>query len=282
MVYFSDQEIDAWLNDDMPVLDLTTALMGIGAGRGEICCRTREFTVLCGTEEVARMWTKLGLQVAEALPSGTALAKGQDFMRAHGSAEALHAGWRAGVNLMEHASGIATRTRQMVDAVQAVAPQVGIVTTRKLMPGTKKMSIKATLCGGAMPHRLGLSETVLIFDEHLRFLPNRKQLPELIANWKVRASEKLIAIEAHEPDAALALAQAGADIVQLDKFSCEDTAKTAEAIHTQCPGVKVSIAGGVNLKNCQAYAATGVDMIVTSALYFGKPADIKADLRAVK
>jgi molybdenum transport protein len=282
MVYFSDQEIDAWLNDDMPVLDLTTELMGIGSGRGEIRCRTREFTVLCGTEEVARMWNKLGLQISEALPSGTALTTGQEFMIAHGSAEALHAGWRAGVNLMEHASGIATRTRKMVDAVQKVAPEVGIVTTRKLMPGTKKMSIKATLCGGAMPHRLGLSETILIFDEHLRFLPNREQLPEYIANWKLRASEKLIAIEAHEPAAALALAHAGADIVQLDKFSCEATAQTAKAIHSECPDVKVSIAGGVNLKNCEAYAATGVDMIVTSSLYFGKPADIKADLRAVK
>jgi molybdenum transport protein len=279
MIYFGDQEIDAWLSDDMPVLDLTTELMGIGPTNGELRCRTRELTVLCGCEEVARMWTKLGLQVTEALPSGTTLDAGEEFMCAHGSAAALHAGWRAGVNLLEHASGIATRTRQMVNAVQAVAPQVGIVTTRKLMPGTKKMSIKATLCGGAMPHRLGLSETVLIFDEHLRFLPDRDRLPKLIQQWKLRASEKLIAIEAHDPDSALALAHAGADIVQLDKFSCEATAQTAQAIHRECPGVKVTIAGGVNLENCQAYATTGIDMIVTSALYFGKPADIKAELR---
>ena len=66
------------------------------------------------------------------------------------------------------ASGIATRTSQIVKKAKAVNPSVVVVTTRKAFPGTKKVAIKAIIAGGALPHRLGLSETILVLLNNTR------------------------------------------------------------------------------------------------------------------
>ena len=72
---------------------------------------TREDTTLCCTEEAARVLQKCGATVTSCLPSGTRLAPGMTFLVAEGSARSLHAGWKVSLNLLEYASGIASRTR---------------------------------------------------------------------------------------------------------------------------------------------------------------------------
>lgn len=280
-MYFSDDELDHLIREDVPFLDLTTHVTGIGAAKGVIRYITREPTVICCTEEALRIFQKLGLFTLSMLPSGSVVPAGTVIMEAQGSAQAIHAAWRVALNLLEYASGIATRTHQMVEQVQQVAPHVAVVTTRKSVPGARKMMAKAILCGGAMPHRLGLSETVLIFDEHIRFMGDFDTLLSQISQLKVRLGEKMVVAEAHTPETALQLAQAGVDMVQLDKLDVEATRNVTAAIKAAYPRVKVAIAGGVRLDNAVAYAATGVDMLVTSSLYFGKPADIKADIQKI-
>ncbi|MGE4488830.1 MAG: ModD protein [Kiritimatiellales bacterium] len=279
MIYFSDSEIDALIQDDLPVLDLTSHLLNVGTRPGTIRLVTRQKTVICCTEEAARIFQKLGLTISQMLPSGSRVEENTVILEAAGPAESLHAAWRCATNLVEHASGVATRTRRMVDAVHRVNPDIAVVTTRKIIPGAKKLMIKSILAGGAMPHRLGLSETVLIFDEHLRFIGGADALTAQMEQLKTRLGEKKAVVEAHTVESALNFAKAGADAVQLDKFSLEETRQVTETVKSTYPGTKVAIAGGVNLDNCAEYAAAGVDMIVTSALYFGKPADIKADLQ---
>lgn len=279
MVYFTDQQLEQLIRDDVPVFDLTTHLLGIGEQPGQIRFITREDTVLCCTEEAARILEMIGLSVTHTTPSGTRLDAGQPILEAKGSAAALHAGWRVAVNLLEHASGIATRTRHLVDRVHRVNPTLTVAGTRKTMPWAKNMMVKAILCGGALPHRLGLSETVLIFDEHTRFQGGLDGLLTQLPKLRQQLTEKMIVAEAHDTATAQRLAEAGVDMVQLDKFSLAETSDVVDYIQQHCPRVKVATAGGVNADNAVDYAATGIDMIVTSALYFGKPADIKADLQ---
>jgi molybdenum transport protein len=279
MIYFSDADIDQLIHEDLPSMDLTTYALDIGACPGTIRLLPRQPTVVCCTEEAARIFAKLGLTIRHITASGEQVDPGTVVLEAAGPAGAVHAGWRCGMNLVEHASGIATRTRRMVDAVHRVNPDISVVTTRKRIPGAKKLMIKSILAGGAMPHRLGLSETVLIFDEHLRFIGGAEALADRMPSLKAKLPEKKIAVEAHTVESAILLARTGVDMVQLDKLSLDDTRQVVGAIQSEHLDTKVAIAGGVNLDNCAEYAAAGVDMIVTSALYFGKPADFKADLQ---
>lgn len=113
--------------------------------------------------------------MAEALPSGTMLAPGDVFMTVEGPAAGLHMGWKICLNIFEYYCALATKAKQMVDAVHAVNPLCEVLSTRKLMPGTKPFDVKALTLGGAFPHRLGLSETVLVFDHHLTFYGGLEQ-----------------------------------------------------------------------------------------------------------
>ena len=72
--------------------------------------------------------------------------------------------WKVSLNLCDHLSGVATKTRAIVDAAHSANPACEVLTTRKSMPGVKDLLTKAVTCGGAFPHRLGASETVLVFD----------------------------------------------------------------------------------------------------------------------
>jgi molybdenum transport protein len=269
-----DTEIDRFLEEDCPYGDLTTTLLGIGSAAGRIVFTTRHETVLSCTEEAARMFEKQGCGTTACEPSGSLVAAGVPFLQAAGEAAGLHAAWKAALNLLEAACGIATRTRRLVEAAQAVNPAVEVVATRKIFPGTKAVATKAVYAGGAYPHRLGLSETILVFAQHVAFLGGKDELWAVVPAMKRTALEKKIAIEVTTEGDALAAARAGADMIQVDKLPPDEIATLVAGVRAAAPGVVIAAAGGINLDNVQAYAATGVDLLVTSSMYWGKPADI--------
>jgi molybdenum transport protein len=268
-----DSDIERFLDEDVPYGDLTTTLLGIGEEPGEIAFTTRNRTVLCCTEEAGRVLEKCGARVLFALPSGTIAAPGTEILKAEGSAASLHSGWKVAMNLLEYASGISTRTGTIVERARAANPSVNVVTTRKSFPGTKKIAIKAILAGGAFPHRLGLSESILVFSQHTAFLGGIDHFLEKLPRLKQCAPEQKILVEADSADEALRIAAAGADVVQLDKMPIVELATLVTELHSRFPGVAVSAAGGINPENAAAYAATGIDILVLSSVYFGKPAD---------
>jgi molybdenum transport protein len=271
-----DTEIERFLEEDVPYGDLTTTLLGIGGNDGEIVFTARERTVVCCTEEAGRLLEKCGAKLLFSIPSGTVAESGTLILRAEGSAGSLHAGWKAALNLLEYASGIATRTRAIVERARAANPDVSVVTTRKSFPGTKKVAVKAIIAGGALPHRLGLSESILVFPHHTVFLGGLEPFLDNLAALKTSVPEQRIIVEAQTPEEALSIAAAGADIVQVDKMSIAALSKLVLDIRATCPGVAVSAAGGITAGNAAAYAATGIDIIVLSSVYFGKPSDISA------
>lgn len=276
-----DSDIERFMEEDLPYGDLTTHLLGIGERAGRILFSTREKTTLCCTEEAARVLGKYGAAVTICLPSGTDLAPGIAFLAADGKAQALHAGWKVALNLLEYASGIASRTRRIVEKSREVNPLLSVVTTRKSFPGTKKIAIKAISAGGALPHRLGLSETVLVFKQHTAFRGGLEPFLDSIPELRSQARETKIIVEADSCEEALLVARSAADIVQLDKIAPGELAEAVRAIRKANPGMLISAAGGINETNAAQYAATGIDIIVLSSVYFGKPSDIGVSILPV-
>ncbi len=275
-----DEEIDRFLREDCPYGDLTTTLLQIGARAGRMVFATRHETVVCCTEDAARLLEKSGCVVTGVEPSGSLLAAGRVFLEASGQAAALHMGWKAALNLLEAASGIATRTHTLVEKAQVVNPTIEVVATRKVFSGTKAVATKAVYAGGGLPHRLGLSESVLVFAQHVAFLEGIQDLWARLPEIKHRAREKKISVEVTDQTSALAAAGAGADMVQVDKMGPEELRTLVQALRAVAPEVVIAAAGGVNEGNAAAYAATGIDLLVTSAMYWGKPADISVTMEA--
>lgn len=273
MIYIPDEVIDRIIAEDVPYLDLTTWAVGIGEKEGTIQYFSREEAVLCGTEEVLRIFDKLQVTPVFSLPSGTKVQPGQVFLSAEGSARSLHSAWKVTQNLLECCSGIATKTKRIVDKVKAVNPGVSVASTRKSFPGTKALSVKAILCGGAVPHRLGLSETVLIFKEHMNFLGGPDAFLEQVAELKAKIPEKKVVVETDSLELGLRLSRAGVDCLQLDKLPPSSLLEGCAELKAVNPNIILLAAGGIDEHNAEAYAGTGVDVLVTTSLFFARPLD---------
>ncbi len=275
MVFLTDFEIDRIIEEDVPYFDLTTHVLGIGDVECEITFSSRHELVACGTEECKRILEKIGMEIRGFVRSGTFAKSGEVLLRARGSAESAHKGWKVCQNILEYACGVATRTRRLVSLAKAVNPYVEVVTTRKMFPLTKKLRLKGILSGGAMPHRLGLSETVLVFRNHLNVLGGLEEFLKRLPEIKRKVPEKKIALEVETVDEAFKALERGVDVVQLDKFSVEDVKKFVAFRDKNAVDSKVAAAGGISEKNIEDFALSGVDLIVLTCAYFGKPADIK-------
>jgi molybdenum transport protein len=274
-----DQLLDSLLADDAPFLDLTTHILGIGAASGQMTFTARGPMTLACAEDAARIICRTGAEAQLHKGSGDDLFAGEAILTATGTAAALLRGWKIAQNLIEIASGIATSARAIVAAARAVAPDISVVCTRKNVPGAKLLSLKAILAGGALPHRLGLSETILIFAEHRSFLD--KATPrQVITLARREAAEKKIVVEVGSLDEALIWSEAGADVIQTEKFSPDLVAALKKQLDGAPHPPLLAAAGGINASNAQSYAAAGADILVTSAPYWAKPLDVAVKIDA--
>ena len=279
MIRISDARLDYFLAEDVPYIDLTSEVLGIGDEPGRMEYFSREACVVAGVEEVARLAGLCGCTVEAARKSGERIIPDEPIISVNGTAADLHRLWKVGLNLLDHLSAVATKTRAMVDSVHEVNPSCEVLTTRKSMPGCKDLLTEAVMVGGAFPHRLGLSETVLVFDHHMKFMGGFdafvRQLPEV----RCRCIEKKLFVEA-SPDQARILAKAGVDGIQLDKVSADELGPLVSELREIDPHVTLIAAGGVNPSNAAAYAATGVDGLATTAPFTAKPLDMSVRMQA--
>ena len=275
MTLISDAELERFLQDDVPYGDLTTRSLGLSTQPAQIHFRAGAAMVASSTEEAARIMARLGCVVTPGVSSGASVGAGDLLLSAHGPAEAVLSGWKVAQTLMEYASGIGTATARIVTAARAVRPDVVVACTRKTFPGTKAIAIKAIIAAGATPHRLGLSDTVLMFPEH-RALLGDVSMAQAIARLKQSCPEKKIVVEVNSESEAEAAAQAGAHVIQLEKFPPERVAALVERL-AKVP-VLIAAAGGVNAQNAAAYAASGARILVTSAPYSAAPMDVKVTI----
>lgn len=278
----SRAELERLLEDDVPYGDLTTEALGIGKAVGVMRFAARTPMVLALAEDAAAIIELSGCEVELFAASGAALGQGAPILEARGPAAGLLRSWKVAQTLIEIWSGVASETRAIVDAARAVAPEIPVACTRKNVPGTKRFAVAAVKAGGAVMHRLGLSETVLVFPEHRAFLG---ELPLFQAVERLRraAPEKKLVVEVKTADAALAAAVAGFDVIQAEKFSPAEIAalvkRIASMAYTRARPI-IAAAGGVNVENAAAYAAAGADVLVTSSPYLARPRDVQVRIAA--
>jgi molybdenum transport protein len=243
-----------------------------------MCFRARHAQVVCGSEEAARMGLLRGLKIdGEVVPSGTPVEPGTLLLTLSGRAADLHRVWKPAQTLMEYAGGIASATAELLAAARRGNPGVRVACTRKHLPGSKSLSVKAILCGGAAPHRLGISDTLLVFAEHRAFLGD---LPpdQAVTRLKQAWPERQVVVEVASADEAALWMDAGADVIQLEKCSPDVVAQVVARAGTR--HCQIAVAGGVNAGNAQAYAATGAQILVSSAPYQGAPRDVAVTVEA--
>jgi len=282
MVFLSLEEIDRLIKEDVPYIDLTSWSLGIREQTGRIAYFTREDCVVCGTEEVGMVFERLNIKTEKIVPSGKQIKAGEEMISGTGRGCDLNMAWKVGQNILDNCSGIATKTYEVVKKVKSVNPDISVLTTRKGFPGTKTLATKAIMTGGAMPHRLGLSETVLIFKHHIDYIGGFDTLIAKTPELKIECLEKNILVETSNFEEARQLCIAGVDGIQFEKLSVDELADNVVKLKSDFPHIILLATGGVNEDNAADYAKTGIDGIVTTSLYNAKPIDIGVDIKVLQ
>lgn len=265
------------LQEDVPYGDLTTSSLPLQGQPGRLTFKARSDMTLCGSEEAMRLLQLAGAEVMLHAVSGKELLADGLILEAQGAVPALHHAWKVAQNLVEWASGIASAASALVSAAAPVA----VACTRKSVPGVKALSVKAVRAGGARLHRLGLSESLLIFAEHRLYL----EMPpaQTVALLKQQEPEKKVVVEVANIAEALSWAEAGADALQLEKFTPAQLEQLIIELDQQLPAQRDSVstkrplliaAGGINRQNVADYVQAGAQLIVTSAPYSAPPRDV--------
>ncbi|MBK1702536.1 ModD protein [Thiococcus pfennigii] len=268
----SDEQLHRLLTEDVPFGDLTTSSLGIAAQPGRIRFYARDPMIACGIEEAARLFALSGAQVEVHAVSGTEAPPETLLLEAAGRADALHRGWKVAQTLVEWCSGMATCAADILAAARRGDPDVQVAGTRKNVPGNRRLAVKAFQAAGAVMHRHGLSETLLVFAEHRLFLAGESPT-ETLARLRRQCPEKRVVVEVATPEEALAWAEA--DVIQLEKFPPEAVAEVVAAVHARRPATVIAAAGGINAKNAEAYARAGARVVVTTAPHLAPPRDVQ-------
>lgn len=273
-MYLANVDFDALIREDVPFFDLTSFELGLDREKARIACFTREDCVVCGTEEADEIFRRLGIETQSLIYSGESARAGDELIVGTGESVKVLTAWKVIQNLIDHTSGIATKTKKFTDTVHAINPDLAVLTTRKMFSGTRALSIKAIMAGGAVPHRLGISETILIFAQHINLLGGFEILLERLSSMKYSCCEKKILVETSDLNQALACLRAGADGIQLEKLSAEELKQICAEIRKEYPDAVLLGAGGINEENVSEYARASINGIVTTSLYNAKPVDV--------
>jgi nicotinate-nucleotide pyrophosphorylase (carboxylating) len=232
--------------------------------RGEI--------VVAGVEIAAAFFRKLDpeMEIEALVADGDRAAVGTTLMRLSGNARAMLAAERSALNTLQHLSGIATLTRQYVDAIEGTGAI--LLDTRKTIPGLRVLEKYAARMGGAHNHRMRLDDGILIKDNHVAVCGG---VAEAVAKAKAANTGLQVQVEVDRIDQIEPALAAGADRLLLDNM---DPAKLREAVALVKKRVPLEASGGVTLETIRFIAETGVDFISVGRITQSAPAvDIGLD-----
>lgn len=282
MIFFSDEELDRLIAEDVPYYDMTTRIAKFGSRLARMQFFTTEPTVICGTEEIQRFFTKLGITPTLMTLSGEYIEKGIKFLEAEGLAKHFHTLWRVSANLLEFASGVATRTRMIVEAARKVNKDIVVTATRKTIPYTRKIAAKAVLAGGGNLNRLSLSENIVVFQNHYNFFGGLDGFIARFPDIRADSAGKPITVEAGTIDDAIKLSRIPVDVIQIDNLQPSELEPLVKDIKSRNSSIRIAAAGGIVLENVEEYAATGVDILVTSFPNHCKPSSFRIDIGPIE
>ncbi|HYA48378.1 MAG TPA: carboxylating nicotinate-nucleotide diphosphorylase [Burkholderiales bacterium] len=262
-----DETIRAALREDMPQGDITSESVIPAGAASEAVILAKEDGVLAGLPVARRVFELVDPRVEFRAESadGRAVQKGDVVARVEGPTVSLLKAERTALNFLQRLSGIATATRRFVDAVAGTKAR--ILDTRKTTPGLRLLEKYAVRMGGGTNHRLGLSDMVLIKDNHLRYVGS---IAEAVHRARAAVAARVkVEVEVTSLDELGQALAAGADIVMLDNMSLEET---REAVAIAAGRVPLEVSGKVSLEHVREIAETGVDLISVGALTHSSPA----------
>lgn len=224
--------------------------------------------IVCGVTvaQYVFRWLDPDIQFPQSLTDGERVLDGEPVLTISGNARAILKGERTALNILQRLSGIATLTRQFVDAVQGTNAR--IVDTRKTTPHLRLLEKYAVKCGGGFNHRFGLYDGILIKDNHIALMGG--DILQAVQRARAGAPHTLrIEVECASLDQVQQAIEAGADGLLLDNMSVDETRQAVQIAQGKVQFLEAS--GGVNLQTVRAIAETGVDLISVGALTHSAP-----------
>lgn len=258
-----DPLIQQWLLEDIGRGDRTTAGLKLSNSMGFAHWLVKEAGVVAGLPIAARVFHQLDAQTRfqPMVPEGHFCQPGDLIAQLQGSPEVLLMGERVALNLVMRLSGIASLTRQYVEAIAGLPVQ--LVDTRKTTPGLRLLEKYATQMGGARNHRMGLDDAVMIKDNHIAAVGGIAA-----AVTQVRATMPYpltIEVETETLEQVQAALEQEVDLIMLDNMPCEMMVQAVIKARQHNPRIRLEASGNVTLETIRRIAETGVDYISTSA-----------------
>ncbi len=273
--FLLDDQLRRFLREDLEHGDITTDAIFADQATALVTLNAREPMVAAGLEQVAaRVFCLLGggtLTFGQIAADGRRVEQGEVLMTINAPVRTLLRGERVALNLVQRLCGIATLTRQYVDAVKGL--DVAITDTRKTTPGLRMLEKYAVRAGGGRNHRYSLSDGVLIKDNHIAACGSISNAVE-----KVRATVPhtiAIEVETDTLEQVRECLDCGVAVIMLDNMAPPVMQEAVAMINGRAI---VEASGGVNLQTVRAIAETGVNIISVGALTHSAPAcDIGLD-----
>lgn len=254
-----------FLREDIGFGDITTEALIPPHVKAEGTIITRSPGILAGVLFAKRLFELVNIPVTLPIQDGSLLSPNDTILTCRGNAHNILQAERVVLNLLARLSGIATATHQVISIAQTTNPTVRIAATRKTTPGFRYFEKYAVQIAQGDPHRFGLSDAVLIKDNHLAIL---KSIPEALKLAKKKVSfGKIIEIEVESIDDAILAAKNGAHAILLDNMTPEDIEEVVRLLTTANLRDKVVLeaSGGITLQNVASYAKY-VDVVSLGAL----------------
>lgn len=268
--------VAATLAEDLgPVGDITSAAVIPAEARFTGVMDSRDPIIVAGLPIAAAFFTALDPDAAIEMlvGEGDRVAAGTDLMRIEGRARAMLTAERSALNTVQHLSGIATMTRQYVDALAGTGAT--LLDTRKTIPGLRVLEKYATRMGGATNHRMGLWDAAMIKDNHVAVAGSVEEA----VRRAVAAGIASIIVEVDRVAQVEPALGAGATHLLLDNMGLDDLRASVALVGGKVP---TEASGGVRLDTIRAIGETGVTYVSVGRLTQSAPAaDIGLDFALV-
>jgi nicotinate-nucleotide pyrophosphorylase (carboxylating) len=256
--------IAAALKEDIGHGDITTDFFVLETLHATGRVIARENAVVAGTATAAEVFRQVdpSLDVQILHKDGEEVATGDIIIEVRGLARSILKAERSALNFLQRLCGIATLTRQFVDAIGNHPAK--ILDTRKTTPGLRALEKAAVVAGGGVNHRFGLYDMVLVKDNHLATFGGLSSFADRIRQLRTERPDIRIEVEADDLEQARAFVEVeGIDVILLDNMA---PAQMREAIALRKNHIQFEASGGITLKNVKRIAATGVDYISIGGL----------------
>ena len=250
------KELSKFLAEDLGKGDITSNLLPRKKIKARII--SRQDGIIAGVNYIKEIFSSKGCTVRIIKKDGDKTRSNQTILEISGLAQSVLSCERTALNLLSRMSGIATKTKKLVEKINVVNPRVKLYATRKTAPGLRFFDKEAVKIGGGEKHRMSLDQMIMIKDNHIAVAGS---LPRLII--KARKKYKKIEVEVENQEDALLAASTGVNIIMLDNFSPKEIINTVNRLKKSKlrKQVKLEASGGINEKNIGSYAKTGIDMI---------------------